>query len=104
MNLSYPKGCLVNDGVAKNKYLDTYCRLHYPSLDYITQAIRDLGPEALLFKIDISRAFCHLRIDPDEIDLLGIQYNDFYCKGSLTFSFRYSLVNFSVAQTAYDIS
>ena len=70
-----PKGCSVNHGVSKNTYLDTYFTLHYLSLDHITQAIYDLGPHALLYKIDISRAFRHLRIDPR-------YYNDYYFDGS----------------------
>ena len=43
----------------------------------------------MLFKIDISRAFRHVRIDPGDIDLLGIQHNDTYIDGSLVFRFRH---------------
>ena len=40
----------------------------------------------MLFKIDISRAFRHIRIDPGDIDLLQhIQHNDAYIDASLTF-------------------
>ena len=76
MDLSWPKGFSVNHGVSKNTYLYTYFTLHYPSVDHITQTIRDLGPNAILYKIDISRAFRHLRIDPGDLDLLGFYHNN----------------------------
>ena len=85
MDLSWPKGSSVNHSVSKNTYLGTYFRLHYPSADHITQTIRDLGPNAILYKIDISRAFRHLRIDPGDLDLLGFYHNNYYFDGSLAF-------------------
>ena len=60
----------------KNKYLDTYFTLHNPLLDHITQALLDLGPEALLFKRDISKG---------DLDLLGIQHNGYFFDESLPF-------------------
>ena len=78
MDLSWPKGLSVNDGVAKNKYLGSYFTLRYPSLDHISQVLCELGPQALIYKIDISRAFRHLRIDPGDLDLLGIKHKDYY--------------------------
>ena len=89
MNLSWLKGSTVNHGVSKNMYLDTYFTLHYPSLDHITEAIRDLNPHALLYKIDISRAFRHLRIDPGDLYLLGFYHNNYYFDGSLAFGYRH---------------
>ena len=77
MELSWPKGLSVDDGVAKNKYLGSYFTLCYPSLDNITQALCELGPQALIYKIDISRTFCHLRIDPGDLELLGIKQKDY---------------------------
>ena len=73
MDLSWPKGASVNDGVSKGIYLGTSYTLHYPSVDNITDTLCCLGPGAKLFKIDISRAFCHLRVDPSDIDLLVLQ-------------------------------
>ena len=72
MDLSLPKGLSVNDGASKNKYLGSYFTLRYPSSDHITQALCELVPQALIYKIDISRAFRHLRIDPGHLDLLGL--------------------------------
>ena len=88
VDLSWPKGESVNDFVHKCKYLDTYFTLQYPSVDDITKKLNELGPGALLFKVDISRAFRQLRIDPGDIDLLGIVHNHLYLDGSVPFGFR----------------
>ena len=88
VDLSWSKGASVNEFVHKCKYLDTYFTLQYPSVDHITNKLKDLGPGALLFKVNISRAFRQLRIDPGDIDLLGIVHNHLYLDGSVTFGFR----------------
>ena len=61
---NYPQHLSVNTGVSKNKYLSTYFQLKYPSVDHIVQAVKEVGPATLIFKVDTSRAFRHLRIDP----------------------------------------
>ena len=71
IDLSWPKGASVNDGVPKSTYLGTDFQLHYPSVDTIVHHLNNLGPGANIFKIDISHAFRHVRIDPGDIDLLG---------------------------------
>ena len=35
MDLSFPKGCSINDGVLKDSYLGTNFQMHYPSVDSI---------------------------------------------------------------------
>ena len=44
----------------------------------ITQKLKELGPGAMIFKTDISSAFRHIRINPGDIDLLGIHHNEEY--------------------------
>ena len=100
MDLSWPKVFSVNHGVSKNSYLDTYFTLHYPSVNHIIQAIRNLGPDALLYKIDISRAFRHIRIDPGDLDLLGFHHNDYYFDGSLAFGYRHGSVFYQCCSDA----
>ena len=64
--------------------------MHYPSIDNITEALVKLGPAAQLYKMDISRAFRHLRVDPADIDLLGFQVNRrHYINVSTPFGFRH---------------
>ena len=78
MDLSWPKGLSLNNGVTKDMYLDTPYTLHYPSIDNIIAALSKLGPGAQLSKIDISRAFRQIKIDPGDIDLLGMKFQGQY--------------------------
>ena len=64
----------VHDVIKKHHYLGLYFSHHYPSLDHITETLRNLGPQALTHKIDISRDFRHLTVDPG--DLLRLKYQD----------------------------
>ena len=69
MDLSWPKGQSVNAGVKKKIYLGAYFDLKYPSVDHVVKKPKLLGPGALLYKVNISRTFSHLIIDPGDIDL-----------------------------------
>ena len=74
--------------MSKYKYLGTYFELRYPSIANIVQAVKEVGPSALIFKVDISRAFRHLKIDLGDLDLLGLCHNKYFINGSLPFRFR----------------
>ena len=39
MDLSWPKGASVNNGVAKDVYLSTHYELKFPSVDVITNSL-----------------------------------------------------------------
>ena len=82
----------MNDGVPKDKYLGSYFDLKYRSVDHIVDSLKELGTDALLYKIDISRAFRHLRIDPGDLDLLGLKRDQYYIDGKLPFGFRHGSV------------
>ena len=80
----------VNDGVLKDMYLGTDYTLTYPSIDHITQSLVKLGPAAQIYKIDISRAFRQIKIDPADIDLLGLKIeNQYFLDRSVPFGFRH---------------
>ena len=91
-DLSWPKGLSVNDGVTKDWYLGTQFEMHYPLVDHIVDQLNQLGPAAEIFKVDISRAFRHIRIDPGDIDLLGLKI---FIDLSLPFGFRFGSFFFS---------
>ena len=57
MDLRWPHGLSINAVVTKDMYLDTYFKLHYPSIDDIVDSIKQLGPASVIFKIDMSRTF-----------------------------------------------
>ena len=89
MDLSWSKGQGVNDGVSKDIYLGTNFEMHYLTVAKIVKQINDIGPAAQIFKVDISRAFRHVRINPGDIDLLGLQHQGkFYIDLSLPFGYR----------------
>ena len=94
VDLSWPTNASVNAAVQKNVYLGSHFILKYPSLDDITRDLRKLGPGALIYKVDISRAFRHICIDPGDIDLLGIRHKSLFLDGSLPFGFRLGSGNF----------
>ena len=81
LDLSFPVGKSVNDRVPKDQYFGSYFELKYPSVDDIVQSLKELGPTALLYKIDMSGAFRHIIIDPGDLDLLGLKHGDYYIGG-----------------------
>ena len=78
VDLSWPKGISVNAGVDKNSYLGSEFALTFPTIDDFINELVQIGPGAHIYKIDISRGFWHLKIDPLDLDLLGLQWNDTY--------------------------
>ena len=74
VNLSYPYHASVNDNISATTYDGTEFELKYPTVDDIVGAIKALNSNALLSKIDISRAFRNLRVDPHDFDLLGLKW------------------------------
>ena len=95
MDLSWRKLHSVNDGVINNEYLGTAFHLHYPSIDDFVKRVLQLGPACKIFKVDISRAFRHLRTDPGDIDLLGLKHKgQIFVDLSLPFRFRLGSICF----------
>ena len=76
IDLSWPKDASVNLGVDKNSYLASDFQLTFPTVDDIIDAINDVGRGDCLYKVDISRAFRHVKIDPFDYDLLGLKWRD----------------------------
>ena len=89
LDLNFPPGNSVNAGVSNDKYLGSYFELKYPSVDNIVDSLKQLGPTALLYKMDISQAFRHIRIDPGDLDLLGLKHGEYFIDGILPFGFHH---------------
>ena len=49
-------------------------QLKYLTVDSLVEKIKVYGPDALLFKADLPRAFRNVRIDPVNYDLLGLNW------------------------------
>ena len=82
LDLGFPPGQSVNYGIPKDKYLGSYFELKYLSTDYIVHSLRQLSPDAPLYKIDINSTFRHIRIDPRDIDLLRLKNAAYYIEGT----------------------
>ena len=63
LDLSYGEGS-VNKATNRDLFDDKPFKLKLPSLDQLIPILEELGPEARLWKVDISRAFRNMRIDP----------------------------------------
>ena len=92
IDLSWPKAASVNLGVDKNSYLATDFILNLPTVDHITKELKTIGRGTHLFKVDVSRAFRHVKLDPSDYDLLGLKWNDLtYFDTCLPFGSRHGM-------------
>ena len=78
IDLSWPLGASLNSGIDKNTYLDAPFTLTFSTVDDITSELKPLRHGALLYKIDVSRAFRHIKEDPGDYDLLGLHWHHAY--------------------------
>ena len=89
IDLSWPLGASVNAGIDKMSYLTSAFALTFPTGDDITTELTHLGHGALLYKVDISRAFLHVKVDPGDYDLLGLQWQGFYVDTCIPFGMQH---------------
>ena len=59
-------------------------KLQYPTINNITDKLEETGTQGHLHKVDLSRAFRQLRIDPKDYNLLCMKwknkyFSDTYC-------------------------
>ena len=71
LDLSFPPGRSVNDGMIKDNYLGFITELTFPKTDQFAHRIYILGKGALMFKIDLHRYFRQLDLDPGDYSLIG---------------------------------
>ena len=90
----------VNGGIDKNSYLGTDFSLHLPTIDHITEQLQKLGKGCHLYKIDISRAFRHIKVDPMDYDLLGLSWRDVYVDTCVPFGSRHGSQIFQCCRDA----
>ena len=75
VDLSWPLGSTVDSCVLSDVYDDVAFILKYPTIDQVVERIKLVGPSALLYKVDIERAFHNLHINPYYYRLLGLQWD-----------------------------
>ena len=96
IDLNWPVGASINHFTTPNMYLNTAYKLQYPTVDDITAYLRELGPEALIYKVDLSRAFRQLPIDPSDYNLLCLKWdNKYYSDKFCPFGHRFGSLSCS---------
>ena len=75
LDLSFPQGHSVNDGILKDRYCGEYINLSYPTIDTLAQRVVELGPSCLLWKKDAWRAFRQIPLCPRDYSLIGYHWN-----------------------------
>ena len=91
LDLSYPEGNSINDGIRKDEYLGVEEKLTLPSVDQLTEQIAKIGRGARVFKIDLVRGYRQFYICPSAINWLGYMYKGkFYFDCTLSMGSRSS--------------
>ena len=71
LDLSFPAGKSVNDGMIKDNYMGLHAKLTFPKVDDFAFRIFSLGENCMMFKVDLSRYFRQLPLDPGDYSLIG---------------------------------
>ena len=71
LDLSFPMGRAVNDGMIKDNYLGFQAKLSFPKVDDFAFRIFSIGTDCMMFKVDLSRYFRQLPLDPGDYSLIG---------------------------------
>ena len=89
VDLSWPCGSSVNDGIPSGSFLGELLDLTYPTIDAIVSAIVSLGRGCMLYKRDLRKAYRQFPVDPHDYHLLGYTWNgQFYFDTVLTMGLR----------------
>ena len=76
VDLSFPREYTVNSGIPTATYLGDNFKLRLPEVDVLLDIIRRKGRHCHLLKMDLSRAYRQLRIDPRDYHLLGFRHRN----------------------------
>ena len=71
VDLSWPSGASVNDGISKDIYLGEIIHLHYASVDQVCNMVLQIGPGAHIYKRDLRHAYRQVPVDPGDFQYLG---------------------------------
>ena len=89
LDLSYPKGFSVNDGISKEEYLGESIEAIFPKVDDFIQLIRQKGQGCLLFKRDLRRAYRQIPICPSNYNLVSFSWKKhIFCDTVLSMGLR----------------
>ena len=101
LNLSYPAGASLNDAVTKHLFDGQAFTLKFPTVDSIVDAIKKIKGRPMMAKIDISRAFRNLRVDPADAFKFGIKWKGkYYLDRAVAFGWVHGSVAFHMTPNA----
>ena len=91
LDLSFPENNSINEGIEKDWYLGEYDKLELPSVDQLVEKIMYLGKGCKVFKVDLSRAYRQIYLDPKDINKVAYVYkNKVYIDTTLSMGSRSS--------------
>ena len=76
LDLSYPVGNSINDGISQEYYLGKKINICYPNVDDFVDIIKLKGQGCLMFKKDLNRAYRQIPLCPGDMHLVGFQWED----------------------------
>jgi hypothetical protein len=74
VDLSYPGGHSVNDGIPTGWYIDEPFTLTYPTVDSLCSLIKLKGQGCHIYKSDLCRAYRQIQVDPSDYPFLCYQW------------------------------
>ena len=84
VNLSFPQGSSINDGIDPDEF-----SMHYIKLDQIISMVFKHGPGALIVKFDVKAAYRNIAVHPNDRYLLGMKWHgQFFVDLALPFGLR----------------
>ena len=75
LDLSWPRGFSINDGISKKNYIDGPMTISLPTHDDMERAVVSAGRGAYMYKTDLSRGYRQLRVDPLDWPYLSFTHN-----------------------------
>ena len=75
LDLSFPIRHAVNDGIPKDSYMGLAAKITFPKTDQFALWIFNLGQGCYMFKVDLSRYFRQIPLDPGDYLLIGYVIN-----------------------------
>lgn len=78
IDMSFPEGHAVNDGISTTDYFGHNITYTLPTIADLIARLQQQGKAAYLWKADLARAYRQLRVDPIDTPFLGIRFNGQY--------------------------
>ena len=76
VDLSWPKGTSVNDGISKETYLGKVIDLHYASVEQVCRMVLKVGLGSHIYKRDLRHAYRQIPVDPRDYQYLGYYWEE----------------------------